>query len=133
MVPKLAFTPEAKEAAMARATEKAFLVEADQVTDGGGGAEDADRRGGVPALVVVVEVDGAGQADLRLDAEHVGLDELCAGEAVLLGDRQKGRDQGGGLVTAHRLAQGILSERELRPCATMCRVSSRLATMARLF
>jgi hypothetical protein len=26
-----------------------------------------------------VEVDGAGQADLRLDAEHVGLDELRAG------------------------------------------------------
>jgi hypothetical protein len=43
-----------------------------------------------------------GQTDLRLDAEHVGLDELRAGEAALLGDRQKGRDEGGGLVTAHR-------------------------------
>ena len=52
---------------------KSFLVEADQVPDGSGGAEDAHRRGGVPTLVVVMEVDGAGQADLRLDAEHVGL------------------------------------------------------------
>jgi len=73
---------------------KSFLVEADQVTDGGGGAEDAYRRGGVPTLVVVVKVDSAGQADLRLDAEHVGLDELRAGETALLGDRQKGRDEG---------------------------------------
>jgi hypothetical protein len=42
----------------------------------------------------VVEVDRAGQADFRLDAEHVRLDELRAGEAALLGDRQKGRDEG---------------------------------------
>jgi hypothetical protein len=93
---------------------KSFLVEANQVTDGGGGAEDAYRRGGVPTLVVVVEVDGAGQADLGLDAEHVGLDELRAGEAALLGDRQKGRDEGSGLVTAHRLAEIVVVQRVRR-------------------
>jgi hypothetical protein len=62
----------------------------------------------------VVEVDGAGQADLGLDAEHVGLDELRAGEAALLGDRQKGRDEGSGLVTAHRLAEIVVVQRVRR-------------------
>ena len=46
-----------------------------------GGAEDAEGRGRVPALVVVVEVDGAGEADLGLDADHVGGEEVAAARA----------------------------------------------------
>jgi len=66
---------------------KSFRVEADHVTNGGGGAKDADRCGRVPTLVVMVEVDGARQADLGLDADHIGPDQLRAGETALLGDR----------------------------------------------
>jgi hypothetical protein len=34
----------------------------------------------------MVEVDGARQADLGVDADHIGLDELRAGETALLSD-----------------------------------------------
>ena len=94
MVPKLAFSPLANEAAIESAVAVSSSLEPQQLRRGGGGAEDAERGGGVPALVVVVEVDGEPDLALHLEARDVGEQQLAAARSVRLAEgEQRGHER----------------------------------------
>ena len=63
---------------MASAVAVCASREPEQMRGRGGGAEHAERRGRVPALVVMVEIDRAGDARLGLEAGDIGGDEVAS-------------------------------------------------------
>src|SRR5437868_3039162 len=57
------------------------------------GSKNAERRGRMPTLVVVMKIDSARQPDLDLDTDHVSGNEVFAGSAAVLSQRKQRRYQ----------------------------------------
>ena len=81
--------PDANDAASASATLVRSRVEAHQPRACRGRAEHAERRGRMPALGVVVEVDRERELGLHLEAGDVRDDEVAAAAAELVGQREQ--------------------------------------------
>ena len=65
-----------------------------EMRGGGRSAEHAERRGRVPALVVVMEIDGARDARLGLEAGDISGDEVASGDGARIGEREQRRQHG---------------------------------------
>ena len=57
------------------------------------GAEDAESCRRVPALVVMMRMERHGEAVFDLEADHVSVDQLPAGQAVFFGEREQYRHE----------------------------------------
>ena len=88
IVPKLALMPDASEAAIASACAVFARSRAHQVTAGRRRAEHAQRRGRVPALFVMVQIDAAADAGLGLEPGDIGGDEIAPGAVERLARAQ---------------------------------------------
>ena len=87
------------------------LVEPEQPRGGGGRAEDAERRSRVPALLVVLEMDRAGDSGLDLVAGDVGGDRVTAVGSEHLAERNDRRNEHGRRVPAQCRAHVVVVER----------------------
>ncbi len=96
---------------MASALVKAVASSCEQLGARGRGAEGAERRGGVPALLVMMEIDGAGDLGLDLDAGDIGLQHRGASRALMLGQRPQRRHHRRGGMAAQRVAAIVEIER----------------------
>ena len=74
--------------------------QADQPRRPRDGAENAERRGRMPALVVMMRVNGAGKAHFRLQPHGVGGDQALSRKSPVLGQREQGGDQRHRLMAA---------------------------------
>src|SRR5579859_2792913 len=78
---------------------------------GGGRAEHAERRGRVPALFVMVEMDAAGDPRLGLEAGDIGGDKGAAVAIPLVGESEDRRQDRRRRVSAQRVADIVEIER----------------------
>ncbi len=98
----------------------AHLVEAQHLAGGDSGAEHAGGAGGVPADLLMCRRHRSGDAALRLDAQHHGVDEVAAAEFAVFRQRQQRRDNGCGRV--HRRGQvGVVEVEHVRADAVQQR------------
>src|SRR5262249_2816224 len=88
----------------------ALHVESQEMRGGGGRAENSERGGGMPALVVVVEVDGARQAHLGLDPDDVGGQCAAARQLELLAQGEYGRRHGCRVVSTQYTRDVVVIE-----------------------
>ena len=86
-------------------------VEPEQARAGGGGADRADRGGGVPAAVAVRRVHALADAAEDLQAGDIGVEALPAGRALLLGQSEDGGGEDGGGVRLGRIEIVVEVER----------------------
>ena len=86
-------------------------IELPEMTGGGRGSEDAERRGRMPALVVVMKLDRTCKPDLDFDPDYVGGDDIFAGAAALLRQRQQHGNQRHRMMAAHHAAEIVEIER----------------------
>src|SRR5579864_8844312 len=78
---------------------------------GGGRAEHAERRGRVPALFVMMEMDAAGDPRLGLEAGDIGRDEGLAVAILLVREREDRRQDRRRGMPAQRVADIVEIER----------------------
>src|SRR5581483_707691 len=85
-------------------------IETEQVGRCRSSADRAERGRRVPALVVVMIVDGARQPDLGLHADEIGRQQLLAARSALLAQREQRGDQRHRLVAAENAAEIVVVE-----------------------
>ena len=76
-----------------------------------GCAEGAERRGRMPALGVVMEVDGERDLGFDLESRDVGEHEVATRYAKLVGERKERRQHRYGRMSTHRVAAVVEVER----------------------
>ena len=91
-----------------------------QMRASGGGPEDADCGGGVPAFFVVMEVDAAGDAGFRLPPRDVGREELLAGGFVHFCQREQRRHHRGGRMPTQGVGAIVVIQRVGRGAVDQC-------------
>ena len=130
IVPKLALMPEASEAAIASACAVRAAVEAEQVAARRRGAEHAEGRGRVPALLVMMVMHAAADPRLGLEPGDIGGDEGAAGAVERLAEREQRRQDRRRRVAAQRVADIVEIERVRRGAVDQRGVERRGAAVA---
>ncbi len=96
--------------------------QAEQLRTGRGGAEHTDGGGRMPALLVMVEIDAAGDPGFRFPAGDIGGDEIAAVAAARFRQgKQRRQDRSRGVAT-QRVAAIVIIQRMGGGAVDRCRI-----------
>ncbi len=88
----------------------------------GGGSEDAQGRGRMPALVIVMRMDDAAEPALRLEPDDIRVDQCPARDIEQLAESDDDRHDRNRRMPSHRLRHVVVVDRMRGGAVQQCRI-----------